>query len=195
MRNNISVEVQSLLDTQDNPFVLIDQDYHVVAANKAYGIAEDGIIDRKCYQVSRRTDIPDLANTLLQRMGSRDNPSYRLTDDAIEVLLGYDYPGNVRELRNILQHAASLSTNGIITEGEIRIDEPIEFANTESMLHITEQDGQDSSIKGLESQYIAELLAEHHGKRSKVAQILGISERTLYHKLKQYGLQSIGRAG
>jgi len=195
MRNNISVEVQSLLDTQDNPFVLIDQDYHVVAANKACGIAEDDIIDRKCYQVSRRTDIPDLANVLLQRMGSRDNPSYRLTDDAIEVLLGYDYPGNVRELRNILQHAASLSTNGIITEGEIRIDEPIEFANTESMLHITEQDGQDSSIKGLESQYIAELLAEHHGKRSKVAQILGISERTLYHKLKQYGLQSIGRAG
>jgi len=111
------------------------------------------------------------------------------------VLLGYDYPGNVRELHNILQHAASLSTNGIISAAEIRIDEPIEFVNTESMLHITEQDGQDSSIKGLESQYIAELLAEHHGKRSKVAQILGISERTLYRKLKQYGLQSIGRAG
>ena len=128
-------------------------------------------------------------------MGSRDDPSYHLTDDVIEVLLGYDYPGNVRELHNILQHAASLSTNGIISAAEIRIDEPIEFVNTESMLHITEQDGQDSSIKGLESQYIAELLAEHHGKRSKVAQILGISERTLYHKLKQYDLQSIGRAG
>lgn len=143
----------------------------------------------------RLTDIPELANALLQRIGSRDDPGYRLTDDAIEALLGYNYPGNVRELHNILQHAASLSTNGIITAQEIHIDEPIESASTDSTLHIADQDGQDPSIKGLESQYIAELLAEHHGKRSKVAQILGISERTLYRKLKQYDLQSIGRAG
>ena len=54
-------------------------------------------------------------------------------------------------------------------------------------------DGPEPSIKGLESQYIAELLAGHQGKRAKVARILGISERTLYRKLKQYGLQSIGR--
>jgi len=60
MRNNISVEVQSLLDAQDYPFVLIDQDYHVVAANKAYGIAEDDIIDRKCYPAIAplRGDLP-----------------------------------------------------------------------------------------------------------------------------------------
>jgi transcriptional regulator with PAS, ATPase and Fis domain len=143
----------------------------------------------------RRTDIPELANALLQHMGARDGPSYHLTDDAIEALLSYSYPGNVRELRNILQRAASLSTNGIISAQEIHIDEPIEFLNTEGTLHITDQEGQEPSIKGLESQYIAELLAEHQGKRSKVAQILGISERTLYRKLKQYGLQSIGRAG
>jgi len=143
----------------------------------------------------RRTDIPELANALLQRMGTGDDPSYHLTNDAIEMLHGYDYPGNVRELRNILQRAASLSTNGIITAEEIHIDEPIISESTESTLHRTDQEGQEPSIKGLESQYIAELLAEHHGKRSKVAQILGVSERTLYRKLKQYGLQSIGRAG
>jgi two-component system response regulator AtoC len=143
----------------------------------------------------RRTDIPDIAHALLQRMGSREEPSYRLTNDAVEILLSYDYPGNVRELRNILQRAASLSTNGIITAEELHIDESIEFESTDNTLHITDQEGQEPSIKGLESQYIAELLAEHHGKRSKVAQILGISERTLYRKLKQYGLQSIGRTG
>jgi len=143
----------------------------------------------------RRTDIPELADALLQRMGSRDNPNYHLTDDAIEALLDYNYPGNVRELRNILQRAASLSTNGIITAQEIHIDEPIKPVSAESTLHMTDQEGQEPSIKGLESHYIAELLAEHHGKRSRVAQILGISERTLYRKLKQYGLQSIGRTG
>ena len=127
-------------------------------------------------------------------MGSADDPSYHLTDDAIEILLGHDYPGNVRELRNILQRGASLSTNGIITAQEIHIDDPITPESIEKTLHIPDPEGQEPSIKGLESQYIAELLAEHQGKRSKVAQILGISERTLYRKLKQYGLQSIGRA-
>ena len=141
----------------------------------------------------RRSDVPELARALLRRMGTKDDPSYHLTDDAVEVLLAYNYPGNVRELRNILQRAASLSTNGIITANEIHIDEPIKNNHIDHSFHIADGDGQEPSIKGLESQYIAELLAEHHGKRAKVAQILGISERTLYRKLKQYGLQSIGR--
>jgi two-component system response regulator AtoC len=141
----------------------------------------------------RRTDIPELANALLQGIGSGDESAYHLTDDAVEVLLDHDYPGNVRELGNILQHAASLSTNGIISAVEIRINEPISAVDTKSTLPLKEQEGREPSIKGMESQYIAELLTENHGKRSRVAQILGISERTLYRKLKQYGLQHIGR--
>jgi len=142
----------------------------------------------------RRSDIPELANTLLQRMDSGKNTSFRLTGDANEVLKGYDYPGNIRELRNILQRAASLSTNGIITAQEIHLEEPVPVRHGEGALHLTDQDGNEPSIKGLESQYIAELLAEHRGKRSQVANILGISERTLYRKLKQYGLQDVGRS-
>jgi two-component system, NtrC family, response regulator AtoC len=141
----------------------------------------------------RRTDIPELANALLQGIGSGDESAYHLTDDAVEVLLDHDYPGNVRELGNILQHAASLSTNGIISAVEIRINEPISAVDTENTLPLKKQEGREPSIKGMESQYIAELLTENHGKRSRVAQILGISERTLYRKLKQYGLQHIGR--
>jgi two-component system response regulator AtoC len=143
---------------------------------------------------ARRDDIPALANALLQRMSSSEAPGYHLNEGAAEALMGYDYPGNVRELRNVLQRAASLSTNGIITAAEIHFDElPPGTAIGDSLL-VHEPGGQEPSIKKLESQYIAELLAEHQGKRTKVAQILGISERTLYRKLKQYGLQSIGRA-
>ena len=128
-------------------------------------------------------------------MGAKGDPSYHLADDAVDLLMNYSYPGNVRELRNILQRAAALSTNGIITAGEIHIDEPVTSQDAVTNLHVFDSEGQEPSIKGLESQYIAELLAEHHGKRAKVAQILGISERTLYRKLKQYGLQTIGRGG
>ena len=129
-------------------------------------------------------------------MGSRDDPSYRLSDDALDLLLGYDYPGNVRELRNILQRAATLSTNGIITAREIRIEDDPQTLRADPLLAAAGQRGDDApSMKSLESRYIAELLAEHRGKRAKVAEILGISERTLYRKLKHYGLQDIGRSG
>ncbi len=141
----------------------------------------------------RREDIPELASALLQRMGSAEEPRYRLSDDAIELLLGYHYPGNVRELRNILQRATTLSTNGIITAREIRIQDGAQTGPTDPLLALAGRRGDEPSMKNLESRYIAELLAEHRGKRAKVAEILGISERTLYRKLKQYGLQSIGR--
>jgi DNA-binding NtrC family response regulator len=141
----------------------------------------------------RTDDIPALAKALLQRMGSSSEPSYHLADDAAEALMDYDYPGNVRELRNILQRAAALSTNGIITAAEIHIDRQPGIRKPEAGLSFHDADGQEPSMRRLESQYIAELLAEHQGKRGRVAQILGISERTLYRKLKQYGLQSVGR--
>jgi two-component system response regulator AtoC len=144
---------------------------------------------------ARPDDIPALAKALLQRLGSSDDPAYHLTEDAVAALMDYDYPGNVRELRNILQRAATLSTNGIITAAEIHIDQQPRGHRAEAGLGFHDVDGQEPSMRGLESQYIAELLAEHHGKRARVAQILGISERTLYRKLKQYGLQSVGRAG
>lgn len=143
---------------------------------------------------ARQGDIPALARALLQRMGGSDDPSYHLTEEAAEALKNYDYPGNVRELRNILQRAAALSTNGIITDAEIHIDRDPGTRAGDPALGFHEPDGSEPSMRGLESQYIAELLTEHHGKRARVAQILGISERTLYRKLKQYGLQSVGRA-
>ncbi len=142
----------------------------------------------------RREDIPELAEALLQRMGPENPAAYHLADDAREALMSYDYPGNVRELRNILQRAIALSTNGVITAAEIRIDAPLGVRTTDNSRPRTSPDGPEPSIKGLESQYIAELLAEHRGRRAKVAQILGISERTLYRKLKQYGLQTVGRS-
>jgi DNA-binding NtrC family response regulator len=170
---------------------------HLVATNRFradlyYRIA--GIISNIPSLRERHSDIPELASALLQRMGSDNEPAYHLTDEAAEFLMNYDYPGNVRELRNILQTACSLSTNGIITPDEIHIDKTAVKTISEPLHHLHDQDGEEPSIKGLESQYIAELLAEHHGKRAKVAHILGISERTLYRKLKQYGLQEIGRA-
>ncbi len=143
----------------------------------------------------RRSDIPELASSLLRKLESQYGKSFHLSDDATELLLQYDYPGNVRELRNIMQSAASLSTNGIISAAEIHLDETIQKRSMSSPLSSAASTAEhEPSMKGVESQYISELLAQHHGKRATVAQVLGISERTLYRKLKQYGLQSVGKS-
>ncbi len=140
----------------------------------------------------RKADIPLLAHALIESHASSEEQGYHLTDDAIDKLCSYDYPGNIRELRNTLQRAAVLSTNGIVTADEIHFDELVGEQRSINQRIVASKDD-TPSMKGVESQYIAELLAEHQGKRAKVAQIMGISERTLYRKLKQYGLQSIGR--
>lgn len=140
----------------------------------------------------RRSDIPALARSLLSRMSGGRN--FDLGEDAIERLQAYDYPGNVRELRNILQKAMALSDHGVINAIHIRFDVPAQGSGTTQRTlapapHATNSAAVPSaSISELEANHIARLLELHHGHRRRVAEILGISERTLYRKLNRYGL-------
>lgn len=141
----------------------------------------------------RRSDIPPLAKALLSRMnGGKD---FHLREDAAACLLEYDYPGNVRELRNILQKALILSDNGLITADHIRFDANGQWNTDGSPKPSNIRPDtrkplpQAASISELESSHISRLLEQHQGHRRKVAEILGISERTLYRKLIRYGLR------
>jgi DNA-binding NtrC family response regulator len=188
-RELLSADVRIICATTRNLRQLVaDQRFR---ADLYYRIA--GIVCELPPLSERREDIPELAKAVLQRMGAAHEPRYRLSDDAVEALLAYEYPGNVRELRNILLRAASLSTNGIITAAEITIQDGTERPLPGTLATIKDESPDLPSMRNLESRYIAELLTEHRGKRSTVAEILGISERTLYRKLKQYGLQTTGR--
>ena len=132
----------------------------------------------------RKTDIPALAKALLNRMDQKGGKAYVLNPAAEKKLLSHSFPGNVRELKNILQQAALLSTNGIITPDLIHLDD----IQPESMQKRRHADNSRLSIKELEAKHIAELLDKHEGHRRKVADELGISERTLYRKLDRYNL-------
>jgi len=134
----------------------------------------------------RREDIPALADALLVRM--RDPRAYRchIDDDARTLLTGHDYPGNIRELKNILQRAVSLSTDGHIKAEHIKFDvAPAAEKPT--------AEKQRQSIKQMEAERISELLVQHQGHRRIVADELGISERTLYRKLEKYNLMDTGK--
>ncbi|MCL4470631.1 MAG: sigma-54 interaction domain-containing protein [Sulfuricella sp.] len=148
----------------------------------------------------RRQDIPALAEALLARMSSSGKKIPILAADAISRLMSHDYPGNVRELRNVLQKASALTADGIIHARHIHFD-----SLSEAKSQQTPQPGIQSgrretmgaanaaglSIEELEIRHIRAMLQQHAGHRRTVADLLGISERTLYRKLNRYQLHSI----
>jgi len=145
-----------------------------------------GIVHRIPSLRERKDDIPALADALLVRM--RDPAAYRchIDEDAREALARHDWPGNIRELHNTLQRAVSLCTDGHIRAEHIRFDEQ-PGPGTPAAATVTR------SLKQIESEQIALLLEKYHGHRRKVAEELGISERTLYRKLDKYQLSTLGK--
>jgi transcriptional regulator with PAS, ATPase and Fis domain len=153
----------------------------------------------------RLADVPVLAKNLLQGINRSMRSSYLLTPDALEQLKTYKYPGNVRELRNVLFIAATRSQNGRINADLIenvihnlphcmssKLDELAE-KNLDRFVISTVADhaGHNDvpvTLKDIEAQHIKDLLEQFQGNRKKVAETLGISERTIYRKLKGLGI-------
>ena len=133
----------------------------------------------------RREDIPALADTLLARMAGKNHPCH-LDKSALNALKHYDFPGNVRELRNLLQRAVVQCRGGLITAADLRLELGGIYAiEREPTTPTTSPSG---SLPEMEKGYIRDLLDKHQGHRRTVANLLGITERTLYRKLKQHGL-------
>jgi transcriptional regulator with PAS, ATPase and Fis domain len=159
----------------------------------------------------RLSDIPGLARHLIEGINRSMRCSYHLIDDVYERLQQYHYPGNVRELRNILFIAATHSQNREIDAA--LVDDVINnqphcsgmqngaaaYADKTSVVTPDESSGQPvttpaqqpSSLKDIEAYHIRELLQRYEGNRKMVAEALGVSERTMYRKLKKLALTRV----
>jgi two-component system, NtrC family, response regulator AtoC len=149
----------------------------------------------------RLEDVPVLAKSLLDGINRSMHSSYRLLPDASEQLKSYNYPGNVRELRNILFIAATRSHNRSIDAGLIdNVIKNLPSCASEKTSVFTDPSYSEAqptvvdaseqvTLKDLEAQHISELLDKYHGNRKKSAEALGISERTIYRKLKELGIK------
>jgi two-component system response regulator HydG len=126
----------------------------------------------------RREDIPLLARTMLARLAP-DRP-LQLTDAAIKQLMQYDYPGNVRELRNLLERAILLS-DGDSIDGRHLPSEAALSANTGSLLQTAAEE--ILTLEEVERRYVHQALEQLGGDKQELARRLGMSERTLYRKL------------
>lgn len=138
----------------------------------------------------RKDDMALLVEHFLEKHNARfDKEVWNISDKAMKILEDYDYPGNVRELENILMAAVSLTEGEhVITDRLLRIPELTGKAMIKGALD--ELDGPiDEYLKSLETSLITEALEKTHGNVSQGAKALGIKRQTLQHKMKKYNLK------
>ncbi len=190
-REDLKADIRVVCATNNNLRKMVDEG--TFRADLYYRIAGISITIPPLRE--RRADIPALVDALVKNLRHPSGARCKISQAALDLLRGYDYPGNIRELQNILQKAATLSTNGIITPDLLELDEFADIYQSPLGDRGKGIDGSDSkrSMTELESDHIRSLLLQFRGHRSKVADVLKISERTLYRKLKQYNLQDVGK--
>jgi len=128
----------------------------------------------------RMEDIPALAAALARRFGRRLGTEEELfAPETLAVLNAHTWPGNVRELANVIEHAMILCPSGLLLPEHL----PSRFSSETRRETIRLPEGR--TLREMELQAIHEAIARHQGNKSRAADELGISLKTLYNKLNQ----------
>jgi two-component system NtrC family response regulator len=131
----------------------------------------------------RRVDIPPLVEHFIRNSTIVPKRNARVSSAAMAVLDRYGWPGNVRELENVIERALILCDSGSIEPEHLPLG-----VRLEPSFHADEDDGRLVTLEEVERRYVKRVLEECQGHRHKAANILGISERNLYRKLKELEL-------
>ena len=142
----------------------------------------------------RREDIPLLLDHFVNLYKTRFNKDIEgFSEEAMDILMGHSWPGNVRELENVVQRAIILAKERVIQEWglppEIRRqkkESSLDLEKLETNLPLNET--VEMIVAEVEKKLIAQALDEVDWKREKAASLLGTSLKTLYNKMKKYGL-------
>ncbi len=140
----------------------------------------------------RRTDISLLVVHFLSKLTSG---SVGVSDEAMEILRGYDWPGNVRELENIMERAVILADANEITAADLNVS--IFPEQLRKKARSSEESTEGLGVTGLtleevERRYLLQTLEGTGWKKKAAAEILGINPSTLYRKLQRYGMEGEG---
>lgn len=126
----------------------------------------------------RTSDIPLLADHFLSEFaGTAGQRSTRLSDEARDLLMAHTWPGNIRELRNVLESAAILSDDGVIEPRDLTLD--IDMPTTP----------RPHDLPTLERQKIEDVLRRTDWNKSKAARLLGLTRTQLYVRLRRHGIE------
>ncbi len=128
----------------------------------------------------RRDDIPLLIEHFIEKFSQQTQKSiHRISPDALEILMDYTYPGNVRELENIIEHAFVKCQGGSIEKQHL----PLDLISSRDDI-VTQALRENNPLAALERELVQRVLEASDGKPQLAAQRLGISRTTLWRKLK-----------
>jgi two-component system response regulator AtoC len=130
----------------------------------------------------RKEDIPGLIEFFLERYGKPLSRNVRLSPEAVETLLRYDYPGNVRELENLIERCVTLASMEVIGPEDL----PARLTG------VPEEEGSlllSRVAADAEKNHILSVLRTTGGVKSKAAELLGISRKNLWEKMNAYGIK------
>ena len=134
----------------------------------------------------RREDIPLLLNHYLKEFCAENSKQIEgVTPEALEGLMKYLWPGNIRELRNVMERMVVLSRGDKLTMRDL----PAEIKDGSEALKTTGPLRGATSMQDAEKKMIMQALDDHKGNRTKAAEQLGISRRTLHRKLHEFDLR------
>lgn len=139
----------------------------------------------------RREDIPALVERFMAHRTFQRGTQKQLTDAALQALTHYDWPGNIRELRNVIERALLVSGQRPTIELEdlalpVTVVQPrVETRNSCCELSFE----REPTLEEIKEKYLSYLIARHRGHRGRIASILGVSERNTYRMVKKFGFE------
>lgn len=140
----------------------------------------------------RRGDIPLLAASILARLTDGDGRQPQLTADALAQLMAYEFPGNVRELENVLERAITLSDGASIGAADLQL-RPTALTGVAPAAPVLSsapgQTGLDTQIEQMEKRAIRDALEKARYNKTRAAELLGLSFRQLRYKLKKFNIE------
>ena len=137
----------------------------------------------------RLDDVPQLVDMLLDRVSKQIGvPRPEISDEALEKLLNYSYPGNVRELENILERAVTLCSEDRVEPGDIQLKQGA-VMELPPVSAETGADGLEGQLEHIEREAILKALEQTRFNKTKAAELLGMTFRQLRYRVKKLGIE------
>ena len=133
-------------------------------------------------------DRPEDIPLLVQRFLSRSEKPVTIRQDALDRILSYDWPGDVRELENVITRAIVLAPGGVITPECIQFGDRRPQSNGCWLDQVPYREGYWDVVRKVEGRLLKAALQDANGNKTEAARILGIQRRLLYEKMSELGI-------